>query len=143
MYPRQFYPISARADSVGLFFSAPLPIYNRNQGEVERARQEDKQIQARIHALEASITNDVETAYQQYTTTRGMVESIEKTMLSEARDVRQITEYSYRRGEASLLEFLDAARAFNDTMQSFNDARADYARSLYLTDFVSGKGVTP
>ena len=44
------------------------------------------------------------------------------------------TEYSYRRGEASFIEFLDAVRAFNDTMQSYNEARADYARSLYALD---------
>jgi outer membrane protein TolC len=39
-------------------------------------------------------------------------------------------EYSYRAGEASLVEFLDAQRAFNDTMQGYNEARAEYARSL-------------
>ena len=62
-------------------------------------------------------------------------------ILSKARSVRDITEYSYRRGEASLVEFLDAQRAFNDAMQTFNDARASYARSLYLIDTVSGATV--
>jgi cobalt-zinc-cadmium efflux system outer membrane protein len=37
------------------------------------------------------------------------------------------------------VDFLDAQRAFNDTMQSYNNARADYARSLYTIDAVSGK----
>ena len=64
-------------------------------------------------------------------------------MLKQARDVRDITEYSYRRGEASLVEFLDAQRAFNDTMQNYNDARGEYARNLYLLESVSGKGVNP
>ena len=60
-------------------------------------------------------------------------------MLTQAQDVRTTTEYSYRRGEASFVEFLDAVRAFNDTMQSYNEARADYARSLYTLDSISGK----
>ena len=51
--------------------------------------------------------------------------------------------YSYRRGEASFVEFLDAQRAYNDTIQSYNEARADFARSLYLIDSISGKGVNP
>ena len=34
---------------------------------------------------------------------------------------------------------LDSQRAFNDTMQGFIEARAEYARSLYMLDFVSGK----
>ena len=40
-------------------------------------------------------------------------------------------------------ELLDAQRAFNDTMQSYNEARAEYARSLYLIDSISGKAVNP
>jgi cobalt-zinc-cadmium efflux system outer membrane protein len=59
-------------------------------------------------------------------------------MLTKARDVRQTTEYSYRRGEATLVEFLDAQRAFNEVMQSYNEARANYARSLYGIDSVTG-----
>jgi cobalt-zinc-cadmium efflux system outer membrane protein len=51
-------------------------------------------------------------------------------MLVRARTVRNTTEYSYRRGEASLVEFLDAHRAFNETMESYNTTRANYARSL-------------
>ena len=61
---------------------------------------------------------------------------MEKDLLTRAREVRSTMEYSYRRGEATLVEFLDAQRAFNDTVQSYNAARADYARSLYVIDAV-------
>jgi len=36
------------------------------------------------------------------------------------------------------VEFLDAVRAFNDTMLSYNGARAEFARSLYALDAISG-----
>lgn len=139
MYHRQFG--YSNANAMGFFFSIPLPIYNRNQGEILRAQRESKQLELRIKAAEAGISNEIETAYQQYLTSRGLLENIEKNMLEQVRQVREITEYSYRRGEASLLEFLDAQRAFNDAMQSYNDARADYARSLYLIDSTTGKTV--
>ena len=48
-------------------------------------------------------------------------------------------EFSYRRGEASFVEFLDARRACNGTAQSHNEARAEYARSLYLIDATIGR----
>ena len=48
-----------------------------------------------------------------------------------------MTEYSYRRGEATLVEFLDAQRAFNDIMQSYGEVRSNFARSLYFIDSVS------
>ncbi len=49
----------------GLFVSVPLPIFNRNQGEIERAQHEQEQIATKIRALEADIETDVENAYQQ------------------------------------------------------------------------------
>ena len=142
VYHRQQSP-TGTGNSMGFYLSLPIPVFNRNQGEIERARVEHQQLEARINALRASIAAEVEVSYEQYSTSRIMVESLEKEMLQQAREVRNTTEYSYRRGEASLIEFLDAQRAFNDTIQSYNEARADYARSLYQIDSISGKAVNP
>jgi cobalt-zinc-cadmium efflux system outer membrane protein len=129
---------TAHANTLGFFFQTNIPIFNRNQGEIERARQEQRQIEARIRAMEATVENDVEIAYQQYATAQATLEKVERTMVGKARDVRSITEYSYKRGEATFVEFLDAQRAYNDTMQAHNDARADFARSLYGIDAAIG-----
>jgi cobalt-zinc-cadmium efflux system outer membrane protein len=127
--------------TLGLYFSAPLPVFNRNQGEIARAQREIVQAGARTVALQASIAADVEKAYRQYSVSKQLLESVESQMLAKATSVRDTTEYSYKRGEASLIEYLDAQRAFNDAMQTFNDARANYARSLYLLDSASGASV--
>lgn len=82
---------------------------------------------------------EVANAYAQYSATREIVDTTRKQMLTQARDVRTTREYSYRRGEASFIEFPDAVRAFNDTMQSYNEARAEYSRSLYTLDAITGK----
>ena len=81
--------------------------------------------------------NEVVGAWQQYSATRELLANVEKNMLERATKVRQTTEYSYRRGEATLIEFLDAQRAFNEIMQSYNEVRTSYARSLYLIDSVT------
>ncbi len=128
--------------SVGVYFSVPLRIYNKNQGEIARAQREIQLNGARSEALGTVIQTEVEKAYRQYTVLRQMLQSMEADMLARARSVRDTTDYSYRRGEASLIEFLDAQRAFNDATQTFNDARAGYARSLYLIDTVSGATVS-
>jgi outer membrane protein, heavy metal efflux system len=138
-YRRQ--EVTARSNSLGFSLSFALPVFNRNQGEIERARQEQRQAELKLRAQQLSIAGEVDAAYQQFETARGLLQNIETRMLQQARDVRQITEYSYRRGEASLLELLDAQRAFNETMQGYNEARAEYARSLYLLDSASGKAI--
>ncbi|BDC50820.1 cellobiose phosphorylase [Bryobacterales bacterium F-183] len=129
-------------NSVGLYFSMPLRVFNKNQGEIARAQREIILAGARANALESSIQTEVDKAYRQYVVSRQLLTNVETEMLAKARSVRDTTEYSYKRGEASLVEYLDAQRAFNDAMQTANDARANYARSLYLIDTVSGATVS-
>ncbi|MBO0720462.1 MAG: TolC family protein [Blastocatellia bacterium] len=131
--------LAGKGNSLGFFFSIPLPVFNRNQGEISRAQEEQLQIDARLHALEAEIRNEINTAWQQYETARTLLSQIESEMLGRARRVLETIDYSYRSGEASFVDLLDARRAFNDTMQSYNEARAEYARSLYLIDSTIGK----
>lgn len=129
---------TAHADTMGLFFNSPVPLFNRNQGEITRAQQALLQSQARTRAQRATVENDVDLALLEYQTARTSLEKIEASMLGKARDVRSISEYSYKRGDISFVDFLDAVRAYNDTMQSYNDARAEYARSLYGLDAATG-----
>lgn len=130
--------LAGTGNSLGLFFQTNLPVFNRNQGEIERARQAQRQIEARLRELEASIALEIENAWESFTTARRLLADIEQDMLDQAREVRNTTEYSYRRGEASLIELLDAQRAFNETVQAYQEARAEYARSLFLIDAVTG-----
>lgn len=133
---------SSTGNSIGVFMSVPLQVFNRNQGEILRAQREAAQAATRVKATESAIKAEVKGAWEQYQSSKELLDKIESTMLSEAKEVRQVTDYSYRRGEATFIEFLDAQRAFNDVMESYNVARAEYARSLYLIDAVAG-GATP
>lgn len=130
-----------RGQTAGFRFEIPLPMYNRNQGEIRRADQEREQVLARIRALEIEIQGQVASAWQQYLTARELLESMERDLIGNARRVRETIDFSYRRGEASLIDLLDAQRTFNETMQGYNEARAEYARTLYLIDAITAREV--
>ena len=70
------------------------------------------------------------TAYHEYVTTRDLVASIERDLIAPASKARDTSAYAYRAGSTTLLELLDAQRAFNDTMQSYVDARASLRRAI-------------
>lgn len=130
--------LAGTGNSIGLFWEAPLPVFNRNQGGIERARQVQLQTEARTRAIEATVRNEVEVAWLTVQNSLRNLERIERTLLPRAREVRDITDYSYRRGEASFLEFLDAQRAYSETRQSLNDSLARLAQSLYELDAATG-----
>jgi cobalt-zinc-cadmium efflux system outer membrane protein len=130
--------LAGTGNSIGLFWESPLPVFNRNQGGIARARQVQLQTEARTRAIEATVRNEVEVAWLTVQNSLRNLERIERTLLPRAREVRDITDYSYRRGEASFLEFLDAQRAYSETRQSLNDSLARLAQSLYELDAATG-----
>jgi cobalt-zinc-cadmium efflux system outer membrane protein len=120
-------------------WNAPLPVSDRNQGEIARAQQELAQAQARLRALEQDIRSELTVAYSQYLSTVELIAKIEKELLNPARDVLETIRYSYQRGEASLVSLLDAQRAYNETIFTTNEALGEHARALYLIDALVGK----
>lgn len=122
--------LAGRSNSLGFFVSAPLPVFNRNQGEIARAGAEGEQAVHQLSARRAQIVADVRAAYHEYETNRDLVDGIERDLLKPATSARDISAYAYRTGGTSLLELLDAQRAFNDTMQSYLDARASLRRAV-------------
>jgi len=135
--------IAGTGNSIGVFFSAPLPFSNRNQGEVARATAELTQADRQIAAREAQIAADVESAFHEFSTTRDLVASIEADLIGSATRARDTAEYTYRAGGGTLLELLDAQRAFNDTMQSYVDAQASLRRAATRLNGAVGTEVVP
>lgn len=135
--------LAGTGNSLGFFLGVPLRIFDRNQGQVARARQQALQVGRRRAAIERAVQVEVENAYVEYRTARELLSSFEGGMLQKAEQVLTTAEYAYLRGEASLIELIDAQRAFNDTRRTYNEARAAFARSLYGIDAATGRGSPP
>jgi len=131
--------LTGPVNSVGFFFSAPIAIYNRNQGEIARARAEQSQIEKSLGALEAQVTGEVATAYQEFESSRQLVADIERDLLKPSAEARDTTRYVYQAGASSLIEVLDAQRAFNETMSTYYDAQADFRRASVRLAAVVGQ----
>jgi outer membrane protein, heavy metal efflux system len=135
--------VNGRGNSLGLFFSAPLPVFSRNQGEIARVRSEQEQIRKSLNAFESQIAGEVSTAYQEFETARQLVTEIERDLLTPSEEARTTTAYVYQAGASSLTDVLDAQRAFNETMSAYYDAQADYRRAATRLASVAGQEVIP
>ena len=85
-FHRQQSP-TGTGSSLGLFLSVPLPVFNRNQGEVERARLEQRQLEQRLRAARAVAAADVESTYEQYAIASTMISNLEADMLEQSRQM--------------------------------------------------------
>ncbi|MFO0794774.1 MAG: TolC family protein [Candidatus Brocadiaceae bacterium] len=128
-------------NSMGLSLSVPLPVFSRNQGEIARVHAERERLLRQKEAVKAQVLNEAKTAYNEFTTGLELVNSIERNLLKPAEQARDTAAYIYRTGASSLIEFLDAQRAFNETMQSYYEALATYQNAINNLNAAVGKEV--
>jgi outer membrane protein, heavy metal efflux system len=135
--------VNGRGNMLGLFVSVPLPVFNRNQGEVARATAEHEKTNRSLAAVEADIAGEVASAYEEFNSARELLIDIERDLLKPTTDVRDGTTYVYQAGASSLLEVLDGQRAYNDTMDTYFTAQASYRRALAKLNLAVNKDVLP
>jgi cobalt-zinc-cadmium efflux system outer membrane protein len=113
-----------------VFFNIPLPVFNRNQGEIARTNFAINQAQQTEMATSEGALSDVINAYENLHTNDQIVNLYTSGYLQEAEDSRSISEYAYQRGAASLLDFLDAERSYRATELAYRQALASYMLAL-------------
>ena len=118
------------ASSTSLFFSVPLPFFNRNQGEIARTRFALTQAQQTEKSTEDTVMTDVTNAYEAARSNQDVVQLYLGGYLKQAQDSRDISQYAYKGGAATLLDFLDAERSYRSTQLAYRQALAAYMLSL-------------
>ena len=113
-------------NNAGLTFNIEIPVYNRNQGEIARTNFAITQAEETKTAAEETVMTDVANAYQAFKIGDEVVQHYLSGYLKQAQDSRDISEYAYKRGAASLLDFLDAERSYRATQLAYRQALATY-----------------
>ena len=119
------------AVSTGSFFgSFQIPIFNRNQGEIARTHFAITQADELRLAASDLVMTDVSEAYEGVRDNDEVVVLYRSGYLDEARLSLEISEYAYKRGAASLLDFLDAERSYRSTQLAYRQALASYLTAV-------------
>ena len=116
----------------------PLPLFNRNAGTIARAEAERRGAENRAQSVLLGVNLDVQQAVNTVDVSRARVEYIERDALKNAQETRDIILASYRAGAITLIDFLDAQRAYRDTLRSYNRAVFDYRISLFQLETAVG-----
>ena len=109
-----------------IFGSLQIPIFNRNQGEIARTRYAVTQAEELQLAASDQVMTDVSNAYEGVRDNDLIVSLYLSGYLNEARLSRDISEYAYKRGAASLLDFLDAERSYRAIQLAYRQSLASY-----------------
>jgi outer membrane protein, heavy metal efflux system len=124
------YSHVAGVNSGTFFFNIDLPIFDRNQGEIARTRYAITQAQEQQNEAAEQVITDVVDAYQALHSNDQIIQLYRGGYVEQAQKSRDITEYSYKRGAASLLDFLDSERTYRANQLAYRQALASYMTAL-------------
>ena len=117
-------------NTASLFANFQLPIFNRNQGEIARTGYALTQAEEQQQSSSDTVLSDVANAYEAVRSNEEVVQLYTSGYLKQAQDSRDISQYAYKRGAASLLDFLDAERSYRSVQLAYRQAVASYMTAL-------------
>jgi cobalt-zinc-cadmium efflux system outer membrane protein len=117
-------------NTASIFVNFELPIFNRNQGEIARTGYALTQAQEQQQSASDTVLSDVANAFEAVRSNEEVVQLYTSGYLKQAQDSRDISEYAYKRGAASLLDFLDAERSYRSVQLAYRQALASYMTAL-------------
>ena len=124
------YSHVAATNTGAFFFNIQLPIFDRNQGEIARTRAAITQAQEQAAEASQQVLTDVVNAFYTLRSNDEIIQLYRGGYVDQAKQSLDITEYAYRHGAASLLDFLDAERTYRSNQLAYRQALASYMTSL-------------
>jgi len=100
---------------MGFSVSIPLRIFDRNQGEKARTQIDIGRNERLRDQAQAQVFSDVDSAYVTLVSALNLLRTYKTKYLALAADNRNRIAFSYQNGGASLLDYLDAEKAYRDT----------------------------
>jgi len=124
----------------GTFATLSIPVFARNQGEIEKSKFILKQSESYMTAKEMLIRMEVKNAYNSFITHRNNLKEFQDIVNKSLRVISTVR-YSYLKGNTTLIDFLDAQRTYLETQRLYNEAvfnfRKSYIEVLYTTGLIA------
>jgi outer membrane protein, heavy metal efflux system len=124
---------------LALSLSLHIPFSHATHGDVDAAKALASQADTQTLSVKRRVEVEVRQALARYEASRRTVAVYAGEVLANADRALEATRYSYERGNARLVELLDAQRTVDDVYLSYLAALADHAKALVALERASGR----
>ena len=128
-------------ETIGGSISIPLRIFDRNQGQKALTQIDIGRNERLRDANEALVFSDVDSAYWTIVQSVNLLKPYKVKYLPLATDVRDKMSFSFRNGGASLLDYLDAEKAYRDTRLAYLNLIGAYLTAAAQMNMAAGREV--
>lgn len=121
---------------VGAYVAIPLPIYDRNQGEITKANISINQANTMQDGVVSAVKTEVYNAYREFNTNKTTFEKYDELHLK-SEQVLDIVRLSYLKGGTTILDYLEAQKSWFDMETQYYQALYNYRKSFLQLLFVT------
>jgi len=100
----------------------PLPIFNRNQGNIDLAHAEYHRAVSDVERLQLALRNRLAVAFRDFQQSRQQVQRYGKDIIPTAKENLNLTEEGYKQGEFDFIRVLTARRTFFEVSLNYVDS---------------------
>ncbi|MDR3621150.1 MAG: TolC family protein [Paludisphaera borealis] len=136
-----FQAASARSWALGVTF--PVPLFNRNQGNISKAQSNLGQSHAEVTALERRLASEVRQAYREFVAARESLILVERSVLPRARFALDQAVSRFLAGDLEVGDYLDELEDDADSARLYRDAVFRYRRSMLDINTAVGVRLMP
>lgn len=132
------YKRNSGADTAYAALQIPLPLRNRNQGEIARAEAQLRVAKATLAQTEISVRAEIEAAIENYHRELTIVHETLPEMRTRAKQNLDILTQAYRIGGVDLLRYIDAERVSLDVEVTAIRTLAEYHQAVLRLQLAYG-----
>jgi cobalt-zinc-cadmium efflux system outer membrane protein len=137
-----FFARDSRTDDiVGGFVSISIPVWDRKQSELKKARTAKGTANINIRNKQLEIQKEVETAYQTFMAAKGSIAIYTDEIMPQVDESLKLNEISYQEGNTNFIEFLTMQKNLLETRASYLNTLFDYNKAIIGIETVSGKNL--
>lgn len=133
---------SDRDNSLTFGVAIDLPVFNRNQGEIASATNEQIQATQKREFLESTIKRDVAIAHRKYLVAAQKLALYSTQILPRAEENLKTIRAAYGLGEFSVFEVVNEQRRLNESLAGYNESLRDYYTALAEIEAALGTPLT-
>ncbi len=119
---------------MNLQLAAPIPVHNKNQGNIAAARAEYCRALSEVQRIENSIKSRLAAVSGQYNSAAAAVGMYAEMILPSAEESLELAEVAYKAGETSFLQVLVARRTYFDANLLYINAQSELAQAQASVD---------
>ncbi len=130
-------------DIIGGKVSIAIPIWDRKQSELKKARTAKDIAGINTNNKHLEIQKDVEVAYRSFTAARESIVIYTEEIMPQVDANLKLNEISYNEGEINFIEFLIVQSSLIETRKAYLNALLNYKKAVISLETASGKKLIP